>query len=115
MVEGLTSFINSLSEDEQIDLVTWRGWGGMITRPATGQWCVRKPNVRITERTAEYLLGMPLVGDFLEEALWMLGSSCEDYEIERLSRPGRGVEPHGTIMAQDRGWQAVRDHEKKKR
>ena len=36
------------------------------------------------QRTAEYLLGMPLVGDFLEEALSMLGYSCEDYEIERL-------------------------------
>ena len=36
------------------------------------------------QRTAEYLLGMPLVADFLEEGLSMLGYSCEEFEIERL-------------------------------
>ena len=36
------------------------------------------------ERTADYLLGMPLLGDFLEEGLSMLGYSCEEFEIERL-------------------------------
>ena len=36
------------------------------------------------ERTASYLLGMPLVGDFLEEGLSLLGYSCEEFEIERL-------------------------------
>jgi hypothetical protein len=36
------------------------------------------------KNTASYLLGMPLLGDFLEEALSMLGYSCEEFEIERL-------------------------------
>ena len=36
------------------------------------------------ERTAAYLLGEPLLGDFLEEGLSMLGFSCEDYELNRL-------------------------------
>ena len=36
------------------------------------------------ERTAGYLLGTPLVGDFLEEGLSMLGYSCAEYEIGRL-------------------------------
>ncbi len=36
------------------------------------------------QRTAECLLGTPLVGDFLEEGLSMLGYSCEEFEIERL-------------------------------
>jgi uncharacterized protein DUF3775 len=36
------------------------------------------------ECTASYLLGMPLFGDFFEEGLSMLGSSCEEFEIERL-------------------------------
>ena len=34
--------------------------------------------------TASYLLGIPQLGDFLEEGLSMLGYSCEDYEIGRL-------------------------------
>ena len=32
------------------------------------------------QRTSEYLLGMPLVGDFLEEGLSMLGYSCAEFE-----------------------------------
>jgi len=36
------------------------------------------------ERTASYLLGMPLLGDFLEQGLSMLGHSCEEFEIGRL-------------------------------
>jgi hypothetical protein len=36
------------------------------------------------ERTANYLLGMPLVGDYLEEGLSMFGYSCEEFEIGRL-------------------------------
>jgi hypothetical protein len=30
------------------------------------------------------LLGMPMLGDFLEEGLSTLGYSCEEFEIERL-------------------------------
>ena len=36
------------------------------------------------ERTASYLLGMPMLGDFLEEGHSTLGYSCEDFETERL-------------------------------
>ncbi|MGA9084443.1 MAG: DUF3775 domain-containing protein [Pseudolabrys sp.] len=35
-------------------------------------------------QTATYLLGMPLLGDFLEEGLSLLGYSCEEFEINRL-------------------------------
>ena len=84
VVEELTSFINSLSEDEQIDLVTL-AWLGRDDYSANDWPTVREEAERAhNERTAEYLLGMPLVGDFLEEGLSMLGYSCEDYEIERL-------------------------------
>jgi hypothetical protein len=84
VVEELTSLINSLSEDEQIDLVAL-AWLGRDDYSA-GDW----PEVRAeaarahNERTASYLLGTPLVGDFLEEGLSMLGYSCEEFEIERL-------------------------------
>ena len=37
-----------------------------------------------TERTADYLLGTPLLGDFLEEGLSLLGRACEEFEIGRL-------------------------------
>lgn len=37
-----------------------------------------------TTHTANYLLGMPLVSDYLEEGLSLFGLSCEDFEINRL-------------------------------
>jgi hypothetical protein len=84
VVEELTSLINSLSEDEQIDLVAL-AWLGRNDYSASDWATVREEATRAhNQRTAEYLLGMPLVGDFLEEGLSMLGYSCEEFEIERL-------------------------------
>jgi hypothetical protein len=35
-------------------------------------------------RTASYLLGIPLLPDYLEEALAAFGRSCEEVEDEHL-------------------------------
>jgi hypothetical protein len=82
--EELTSFIDILSEDEQIDLVAlaWLGRDGTDS----GDWReIRREAARShNERTASYLLGIPLLADFLEEGLSMLGFSCEEFEIGRL-------------------------------
>ena len=84
MVEELTSFIDSLSEDEQIDLVAlaWLGRDDYVA----SDWLVvpEEAAAAHNQRTADYLIGMPLLGDFLEEGLSMLGYSCEEFEIERL-------------------------------
>ena len=82
--EELTSLINSLSEDEQIDLVAL-AWLGRDDYAASDWPAVREEASRAhNKRTAQYLLGTPLVGDFLEEGLSMLGYSCEEFEIGRL-------------------------------
>lgn len=84
VVEELTSFINSLSEDEQVELVAL-AWLGRNDYSADDWPAVRAEAARAhNERTASYLLGMPLVADFLEEGLSMLGYSCEEFEIGRL-------------------------------
>jgi len=84
VVQELRSFINSMSEDEQIDLValTWLGRDDYTASdwPAVREEASRAHN----KRTAEYLLGTPLLGDFLEEGLSMLGYSCEEFEMGRL-------------------------------
>ncbi len=84
VVEELSSLINALSEDEQIDLVAlaWLGRDGTDA----GEWAeTRREAARAhNKRTVNYLLGMPQLGDFLEEGLSMLGYSCEEFEIGRL-------------------------------
>jgi hypothetical protein len=84
VLEELTSLINSLSEDEQIDLVAL-AWLGRDDYSAEDWHAVRAEAARAhNERTASYLLGIPLLGDFLEEGLSMLGYSCEEFEMNRL-------------------------------
>ena len=84
VVAELTGFINALSEDEQIDLValSWLGRGdGTID-----DWDdLRAEATRAhNKRTAAYLLGMPTLGDYLEDGLSAFGRSCEEFEIGRL-------------------------------
>ena len=84
VIEEITSFVNSLSVDEQVDLVTLM-WLGRDDNTAADWDSVREEAAAAhNERTAEYLLGTPNLGDLLEEGLSMLGYSCEDYEINRL-------------------------------
>jgi hypothetical protein len=76
--QELTSFINALNEDEQIDLValTWLGRGdGEIN-----EWDdLREEAHRLhNNRTAQYLLGKPMLGDHLEEGLASFGIAPEN-------------------------------------
>lgn len=84
VVQEMTSLIDALSVDEQVDLValTWLGRDDYTA----DDWAEAREEAarQHNNRTAAYLLGMPTLGDFLEEGLSMLGYSCEEYEINRL-------------------------------
>jgi DNA-directed RNA polymerase specialized sigma24 family protein len=83
VVQELTSFIAAMNEDEQVDLVTlaWLGRGD----GDPGDWNeLRAEAARAHGRTARYLLGMPLLSDYLEEALAHFNLSCDDFERDRL-------------------------------
>jgi hypothetical protein len=84
VVEELTAFIDALSEDEQIDLVALAWLGRDSSSP--GDWTeTRREAARAhNTRTAAYLLGMPLLADFIEEGLSLMGLSCEEFELGRL-------------------------------
>ncbi|HEY0330207.1 MAG TPA: DUF3775 domain-containing protein [Rhodopseudomonas sp.] len=74
----ITSFINAMSEDEQIDLValmrlgrgdgTIEEWDDLRREAADGR----------NGRTASYLLGEPLLSDFLAEGLDAFGLTWTD-------------------------------------
>jgi hypothetical protein len=76
--EELAAFIGALDEDERADLValTWLGRGdaGIEDWDDLRSEAARARN----ERTAAYLLGLPLLSEHLEEGLSQFGLSCED-------------------------------------
>ena len=76
--EELTAFIGALDEDERAELValTWLGRGDA----GIEEWSdLRSEAARArNERTAAYLLGLPLLSEHLEEGLSQFGRSCED-------------------------------------
>ncbi|MCB2107081.1 MAG: DUF3775 domain-containing protein [Rhodobacteraceae bacterium] len=78
--EELKEFINSLNEDEQIELVAL-AWVGRGTFTAD-DWdeAVDTALDEHNKRTAEYLMSMPLLADYLEEGLSEFGLSCEDVD-----------------------------------
>jgi hypothetical protein len=78
------NFVHDLDIDEQLDLVTLAALGrgdGDI-----GEWSELRAEGASARnhRTASYLLGIPLLADFLEDALEQFGESCEGLDSERL-------------------------------
>ena len=81
VVKEITSFINAMSVDEQIDLValmrlgrgdgTIEEWDELRREAADGA----------NGRTASYLLGEPLLSDFLAEGLSAFGETWTDERI----------------------------------
>jgi len=78
VVQELVAVINSMTVDEQVDLValTWlgRGDGEIGDFGELRAEAARAHN----RRTAAYLLGIPLLADYLDEAISQFGISCED-------------------------------------
>jgi hypothetical protein len=84
VVEEITALIDDLSVDEQIDLVAiaWLGRGDYTV----DDWSSVRADAADAHNagTAEYLLGLPLLGDYLEEGLSLLGRGCQEFEVNRL-------------------------------
>jgi Protein of unknown function (DUF3775) len=80
----LREAIDDLNDDEVTDLIAmaWLGRGDFSLRewPETRRLAAE----RHRRRSADYLMGIPNLGDLLEEGFSQLGHSCEDFEIGRL-------------------------------
>jgi Protein of unknown function (DUF3775) len=82
--DELKGYIRDLNEDEQVSLVAlaWIGRGSF--GPEELDEALSTARAERTNRTEDYLIGMPLLPDYLEEALDRLGYSVEDAEDESL-------------------------------
>lgn len=80
----LVAFIDALNVDEQAHLValTWIGRGTFEADELDE--AVETARQQKVSSTAEYLLGTPLLADYLEEGLDKLGFPVEDIEGEIL-------------------------------
>ena len=76
----LGAFIQNLNEDEQFSLVAL-AWLGRGTYDID-EWdeALATAKSEHNRRTAQYLLGLPLLGDYLEEGLDAFGLGCVDYD-----------------------------------
>ncbi|MBX6323262.1 MAG: DUF3775 domain-containing protein [Rhodospirillaceae bacterium] len=80
----LQEFLDSLNEDEQVHLVALarvgrggygiEGWDEAVPEAARAR----------NEHTAAYLLGMPMLVDYLEQGLAAHGLDCAEYQAGRL-------------------------------
>jgi hypothetical protein len=77
--QELVQFIEDMDVDEAAALVAlaWIGRGDF--EPEDWRGAVRQAGERREGPTSTYLLGMPLLPDYLEEALTAYGHSCRDF------------------------------------
>ncbi|WP_342238588.1 DUF3775 domain-containing protein [Inquilinus sp. OTU3971] len=80
----LVDAIDSLSDEERVELLAlvWLGRGD-VTRE---EWPEALDQARDLhdERETSYLVGTPLLGDFIAEGLSQLGYSLEEFEIGHM-------------------------------
>src|SRR4051812_6822239 len=80
----IVAFIRAMNVDEQCELVAlcWTGRGDFTAE----EWptALKQAEEMRNARAAEYLTGMPTLGDFLEEGLAAFDLSCESFEKRHL-------------------------------
>lgn len=83
-LDELRGAIDGLDDDELVDVIAlaWVGRGDF----GRDDWDSARSLAQERHRrhSADYLVGMPALGDYLEEGLAELGYSCEDYESGHL-------------------------------
>ena len=82
VIQELQAAFERLNIDEQLDLLalTWLGRGDFYSFAEARREAEGLEEVH----AARYLIGTPLLGDYLEEGLAAVGISLENFEINRL-------------------------------
>ncbi|UYN93392.1 MAG: DUF3775 domain-containing protein [Enhydrobacter sp.] len=82
--QEIAAFVEALSEDEQVDLVALMRLGRGDGTLADWDDLRNEAYLQRDGKTASYLMGEPMVADYLEEGLSQFGLTCEDVEMDRL-------------------------------
>lgn len=80
----LAGFIRTLNDDEQASLVALMWVGRGTFEPEEFDEAVDTARSERVNATARYLLGMPLLANYLEDGLEKMGFSAEDVESDVL-------------------------------
>lgn len=79
--QELHEFLDALNSDERIEILAlmWLGRGDYDIK----EWAeaVAEAENAVSASEPEYLIGTPLLSDYLEEGLNQHGYSCSDYEV----------------------------------
>jgi hypothetical protein len=83
--DDVKRIIDDLNEDAQIELVAL-AWMGRGDYSGVQDWpeAVREARARRNAHTAEYLLGMPMASEYLEQGLEQIGLTCSGTEAWSL-------------------------------
>ncbi len=80
----LAAFIDALDDDEKAELVAlaWTGRGDYGAR----EWrvAVAEARARRERETSAYLLGIPILSNYLEDGLAEFGLSCGDFNAREM-------------------------------
>lgn len=84
VVSEMRQFLGALDDEEYVNLMAlmWLGRGDYDL----DEWeeTLAEAQALSAERRPNYLIGTPLLADYLEEGLTAFGLSCEDFEKGRL-------------------------------
>lgn len=78
----IKSFIDQLSNDDQCELIALAWLGRGDSNKTDWEELLELAKERRSNHTAAYLLAMPMLGEYLQDALDQFDISCEDFEDE---------------------------------
>jgi Protein of unknown function (DUF3775) len=84
VVQEIGAFVAELSDEEKADLMALMQLGRGDGTFEDWEALRDQAFLEHVERTASYLMGEPLLSDYLEEGLSQFGFSCAEFEIGRL-------------------------------
>jgi Protein of unknown function (DUF3775) len=84
VVQEIGAFVAELSDEEKADLMALMQLGRGDGTFEDWEALRDQAFLEHVEQTASYLMGEPLVSDYLEEGLSQFGFSCAEFEIGRL-------------------------------